>query len=401
MKGKTWVAGFMGIVLIVMAVYMGVNFYANPLGYFTNEKKLDYYYPNDFGRSIKARYILDHKDEIEGVVLGGSKAGAVDTNVLSELSGLRYYNLYSNYGNFADYYRYAKFLIEKVHVKEITIHLSSYETVKYDRTNVGNAYKVAAVTKNRWEQVKEFLSYLVTDWKTMRKTLKNRPNKNPAKADPISSGIRNRNSAVRRIQKDPDASVYSHQLSKYEDRLYKMFYEPNLGQACYEENLDSLRKIKKLCDKSGTKLRIIIGAAFITERYSYECEAYYTYLKEMVDIVGEVWDFSDYNDICMNPYNYYNTRHFTYETGDLMLRTIYGVDHYEGFGKLLTPDIMLDYLSQRKADFLKYKAEFDATGTVALPGREDASCLPMEERSIVYPGTTELPEAAEAQTEAA
>ena len=89
----------------------------NPEGYFTNVQGQPYYYKDDCARAIKAKYLLDHKDEIDGIVIGGSKCGAVDTDQMTEYTGLRYYNMYLNLGNFKDYLSFTKFLVQRVEVK--------------------------------------------------------------------------------------------------------------------------------------------------------------------------------------------------------------------------------------------------------------------------------------------
>ena len=59
-----------------------------------------------------------------------------------------------------------------------------------------------------------------------------------------------------------------------------------------------------------------------------------------------------------------------------MVNTMYGQEHYEGFGVYLTSDNIYSYLDQRRADFQRYKEEFETTGTIALQGMEDESYIP-------------------------
>ena len=89
-KSKRWIAGFLLIVLLAVACYMAVCYRMNAGGYFTNIQGQPYYFKDDFSRAIKTKYILEHKDEIEGIILGGSKCGAVDTDLKTEYTGLHY-----------------------------------------------------------------------------------------------------------------------------------------------------------------------------------------------------------------------------------------------------------------------------------------------------------------------
>ena len=46
---------------------------------------------------------------------------------------------------------------------------------------------------------------------------------------------------------------------------------------------------------------------------------------QLIDMI----DFSDYCDVNMNPYNFFNEKHFTYATSDLMIRTVFGAEKKE------------------------------------------------------------------------
>ena len=95
---------------------------------------------------------------------------------------------------------------------------------------------------------------------------------------------------------------------------------------------------------------------------------------------GEVWDFSDYNRINMNPYNYYDRSHCTKEVSELVMRTALqeGFKGYDGFGQLLTPDNVHEAMQKRKADYEAYKEEYETTGDIVFETIEDDSYIPWE-----------------------
>ena len=383
-RGKTWVVLFLSILLAGIGAFMALNYHANPLGYFTTNKGLDYNWTDDYGRSIKAKYILAHPEEYQGFILGGSKAGAISTELMQEYTGLPYYNLYYNIGNMADYLRYTQFLIDNTQVKEITLHLSSYETLQYERTSQGSAYKVPAALKSDLAaSALEYLSFLMTDVKTTVETLSSRPKKNPQNADSLVTGMKNWRTYLRSFAKDSEAYIAKN-VTKKQERALRSLFKDNTNdtdekkQEARTKGVQAMREIKALCDENGVTLRVIIGASFLDEKYTYECTQYYSYLRELVEICGEVWDFSDYCDVNMNPYNFFNEKHFTYATSDLMIRTVFGAEKKEGFGTLLTKDNIYSYLLQRQADYRRLQEEYEASGTVALQGINDESYIPLE-----------------------
>ena len=383
-RGKTWVVLFLSILLAGIGAFMALNYHANPLGYFTTDKGLDYNWTDDYGRSIKAKYLLKHPGEYQGFILGGSKAGALSTELMEQYTGLPYYNLYYNIGNMADYLRYTQFLLDNTDVREITLHLSSYETLQYERTSQGSAYKVPAALGSDFRQsALEYLSFLMTDVRTTVSTLSSRPKKNPLNADSLTTGMKNWRPYLRSYAKDPDAYVKKNVTKKQESALRTLFLDNTNDEdpqkiEARTRGLEAMRQIKQLCDERGVTLRVIIGASFLDEKYTYECTGYYDYLRELVEICGQVWDFSDYCDVNMNPWNFFNEKHFTYATSDLMIRTVFGEEKKEGFGTLLTENNIYSCLLQRQADYRRLKEEYEATGTVALKDREDDSYIPLE-----------------------
>ena len=378
-NSKRWILGFFLVIAIGCGIYMYVTFHANPIGYFTNELGIDWYSSDDYTRSIKARYILAHKDEIEGVIIGGSKAGILDVDLFEKYTGHKYYNMYFNSGNFSDYLAYTRFLVEKTNVKEITVHLSSFEAKSYSRAYRGNNFELpAVVTGGRVSQAVEFLKYLMTDVNTVRKTLKKRPKTIVKNRDLLADGMRNRRRVTIKFMKDPDAYV-KYLLRDFDECLKKLFSEyAAYTFENYSLNLQALRQMKQLCDRNGVKLKMVIGASFVNDHFQYEWSGYYSYLAQMVDIMGEVWDFSDFNDINMNPYNFYDRKHYSRTVSNLMIRTMYGDDKVEGFGILLTPENVDEYTMARMADYQALKAEYEQTGTIQLQGMDDASFLPWE-----------------------
>ncbi|MCR5161110.1 MAG: hypothetical protein K6C06_05000, partial [Lachnospiraceae bacterium] len=134
-----------------------------------------------------------------------------------------------------------------------------------------------------------------------------------------------------------------------------------------------------LCDDNGITLKLMIGASFLGERYTYECDEYYDYLRQIVEVAGEVWDFSDFCDVNLNPYNFANEKHFNRAVADCMVNIMYGAETKDGFGIILTPENILPYLQKRRADFKNLRAEYLMNGYVELKGMDDPSYIALED----------------------
>ncbi len=377
---KKWVMLYLLILAVGIASYMAVCYKANPLGYFTNLNGTPYFDNEDYARKIKSTYLYEHRGEYEGVLVGGSKCGAVDPALMTQLTGLSYYNMYMNVGNFTDYLRYCTFLVEKCEVREITLMLSGFETKYQDQSDRGNVYQPPAILGgSRFAMLTEFLSYLMTDVHTTVDELKDPASDHIKTSDFLADGMRNRWSIVRSHKKNPEKATRSTVLKNQKNQLKKLFRQSASKQTARPLCLDALQRICTLCKEHDVNLRVIMGPSFLLDKARYECDEYYDYFEDVVRICGSVWDFSDYNRFNMNPYNFYDRSHYSKELAAAMLHRVFGTPQAEGFedfGKLLTKDNVHEAMKQRKTDFEKYLQEYRQTGEVAFYGLADDSYLP-------------------------
>ena len=374
-KGKRWLILFFTIVFVGILGFMAANYIIDPTGYFAVEKGDENIDANGYTRAAKSKYIKKYADEYDAVILGGSKSGVLSTELLSDYTGLSYYNFYIAYGCFEDFLTYANYLIEEIGIREITLHLSSIEVQYYSRAEVNDLYKVPAVVNgNAADLILENLNYLC---RNITSTLEYAAEGNSQKErgmDSLANGERNYSYAYSLREEDADAYLEDYVNPRLENTLKKQFTKKDPSIPAVEQNIEAMKELKQLCDDNDVNLNVIIGPVYIVERAKFECDAYYDYLRELVKIV-DIWDFSDYNDINMNPYNFINEGHYDNAVADLMLKTIYGEESREGFGTLLTEDNIEEYLEKRSADREALREEYLETGSVTLGTMEDESYM--------------------------
>lgn len=381
-KGKKWIIVFIALVAAGMIAFMIANYVIDPVDYFAATSNKETYNPNNYTRKIKTEYIIKRFPDVEGIFLGGSKAGVLDPVRMGHYTGLSYYNLSYTHGNFSDYETWTRFLLEHLdNLKEITIHLSSIEAGYFswyrDVYPADNTGVPAIVTGNLWQLITENLSYLCTDIRTLWKGFKN-PDSGITR-DTLATGQKNWRAAIRRFSEDPAAYLEKNFYSGA-DHFLSMLFDRTASdnEQYYQENLESLERIRDMCAEHGVTLKIVIGASHIYERYQYECEEFFEYLKQIVMITGGIWDFSSYSLLNLNPCNFYEKRHYTTQLGDLEIDIMNGAKDsaaYDNFGIYLTPENVDDYLNQRRSDWAALKEEYETTGTVILPGMDDPSWI--------------------------
>lgn len=377
MTGKKWVTLFVTGILCVVLFIAGMNYFVDPFGYFKGLKG-DYFEYQDsavtYSRHIKAQYVKKHWQEYDAYLVGGSKAAAFSADKLSELDGYRYYNNYISGGNFKDYLYFANHILENCQPKKIVLHISGPEVLNYDRQKLGDIYKIPAELQGE-SQLTEIVEFLMKNVETSFEKLTKKRNI----IYPVTEkGERTIDYYEELRVKNPEAYAKKYVTFKY-DKALRAFFKKTRELPAVDDNLNALREIKENCDKNGVELMVIFGPAFMAERYEYENADYYKYMDDVIDIVGEVWDFSGDCPINRNTSNFYNDSHYNRATANRIIDVIKsntGKEDFlaeDGFGQHVTQKNKSEFIERRKELFEKMKKEFQETGTVALEGYDDNS----------------------------
>ncbi|SFR75214.1 hypothetical protein [Anaeromicropila populeti] len=368
MTGKNWTCSFVAIIIGVLLFIGGTNYFVDPFGYFTNKDGEYHPYSNTDGsytRYIKAQYIANHPDDFDAYIVGGSKVGAISTESLSEMDGYHYYNMWLLSGNFREYELYISFILEHTSAKKIILHISGPEVRRFNREFYGDIYVTPAIVTGK-STLLESLEFLGKNLKTSLEVLRNRwSTKEDTKYYDLETGEINLNKYYDLMAQNRNSYFKNRVMQQYDQRLQQLFYVDRMNNAS-KSSLDAMKRIKLACQEKGVELVVIIGANAITELYEYEGESYWNYLEQIYSIFDGVWDFSGYNSVSMNPYNFYNESHYNGYVADKMLKIISGRDTADDFGEFVTAENAYEHLEKRKEAYYTLKEEFDATGTIDL-----------------------------------
>lgn len=413
---KRWFIAFIAIIVLVLVFIGSYNYIIDPYGYFRFQGG-NYFELNDdyYTRVLKAERIEHFADEYDAYVIGGSKSSGIRADSLEKYDGHKYYNTYIQSGNFEEYEKYINYIFEKDDdVKKILLCISSIEVKSYSRQDMGDTYITPAQVDGR-SKIAEVCKMLMKNIKVANEELEkiDEGKTNPVAYPELPTGERNIGKYYDAVSLDPEwfekrYVLYEQTISEKEKGLEPETYnfDLQLSRLFNEEReqskdmklcLEALRRIKAACDENGTELQVVFVPSFISEMAVYEGPQFWNYYGEVVKIVGDVYDFSDYNDISLNPYNFYNYGHFFYDVGDLMLETMKEGRHvYTGgdsklqsnFGYHVYSDIadsendgselaisVTEYLAQREQQYNILRKEYMADGTVELNGYNDKSNL--------------------------
>lgn len=369
MTAKKWSISFVIIIIIILLGIAILNVIVDPYDYFDGIDGINSnIHDNSYIRVFKANHIKKFGNNYDAYLIGGSKGGCYQSEKLKELDGYNYYNTFITCGNFEEYYIFSKFIIENTNAKKIILNLSGFECLFDVRT--GLKQETPAILTGKSE-IAEFISFLFKNPKLSIDEIRH----SSATDRQNDDGSRNLATYYKNRSKNPEKYVNEKVIYDLDKDLKMMFEKfSTITFSSFPNDINYLRKIVNLCKENNVELLVINSPTPLTSRQDFESEVYINFLAQVAQVT-DFWDFTSYNDINLNPYNFYDDAHAFYEVNELVIDTIKGTNSYEGFGKYVTKDNVYEYLQERRTDFYKLKKEYEETGTVKLGGYEDPSNL--------------------------
>lgn len=369
MTAKKWSISFVIIIIIILLGIAILNVIVDPYDYFDGIDGINSnIHDNSYIRVFKANHIKKFGNNYDAYLIGGSKGGCYQSEKLKELDGYNYYNTFITCGNFEEYYIFSKFIIENTNAKKIILNLSGFECLFDVRT--GLKQETPAILTGKSE-IAEFISFLFKNPKLSMDEIRH----SSATDRQNDDGSRNLATYYKNRSKNPEKYVNEKVIYDLDKDLKMMFEKfSTITFSSFPNDINYLRKIVNLCKENNVELLVINSPTPLTSRQDFESEVYINFLAQVAQVT-DFWDFTSYNDINLNPYNFYDDAHAFYEVNELVIDTIKGTNSYEGFGKYVTKDNVYEYLQERRTDFYKLKKEYEETGTVKLGGYEDPSNL--------------------------
>lgn len=369
MTAKKWSILFVIIIIIILLGIAILNVIVDPYDYFDGIDGINSnIHDNSYIRVFKANHIKKLGNNYDAYLIGGSKGGCYQSEKLKELDGYNYYNTFITCGNFEEYYIFSKFIIENTNAKKIILNLSGFECLFDVRT--GLKQETPAILTGKSE-IAEFISFLFKNPKLSIDEIRH----SSATDRQNDDGSRNLATYYKNRSENPEKYVNEKVIYDLDKDLKMMFEKFSTRTfSSFPNDINYLRKIVNLCKENNVELLVINSPTPLTSRQDFESEVYINFLAQVAQVT-DFWDFTSYNDINLNPYNFYDDAHAFYEVNELVIDTIKGTNSYEGFGKYVTKDNVYEYLQERRTDFYKLQKEYEETGTVKLGGYEEASNL--------------------------
>jgi hypothetical protein len=127
-----------------------------------------------------------------------------------------------------------------------------------------------------------------------------------------------------------------------------------------DDSVYTLNKILQTCKANDIKATVFITPHNYSWINKFKVDAYLDYLKAIASVT-DFWDFSGYNTITLNNYNYYEGSHYLSRVSKLMAGRIFNdrtVNIPKDFGYHLNLNNINDYIQYKKSEIAAYEERF-------------------------------------------
>lgn len=342
MSAKKWCITTALAVVLVAAALAAFNLFTDPFGALRFGKNDWYSYSETLNpRVAKIGYLAEHGDEYDAYIVGCSSTSSYPVDALERYTGHRFYNMIVYGSDLLDTEQTVDYLLKHKKVEHIVVNLYLSNGQKYD-------YEDDPYTGSMHPAVDGssafafYMKYLFADPRYGWEKLEAR--RNDGFLAQSFDVFDEKSGAYDKRKRDAEPI---NSLSEYL-RRYPEFTDYNAsiyGLSIFEENKQSLLRIRKACEEAEVELTVILSPMYY-KYYEYlpeeDIRAFYTAVAEAVDF----WDFS-ISSVSYDPRYFYDATHLRNDVGDMAIARIFGdEEHYipEDFGALVTAENVEEHL---------------------------------------------------------
>jgi len=362
---RNWLITFIASFLIGCIFVFSINYLIDPYGAF-GDKVLNM---NSYGleynsRLAKIPYLDKNYEKFDTYILGGSKVGALLPEDIDKAYGAKSYNMMMTMGEFDAYEKTIDYIIDNYDPKRIILQLSVLE-IKYfgEREALSSRlnYKVSDLSPFGYfyEYGKLNLEESVNKLYTFaEKTDDYDKDANIS----ILTGVQNRDSVIKKIAKRKEkfyrkedyetlkATEHTDVKAKSDGSKIKFtsFTSSTKGKRNFvkiDKSLEALQKIVDKCNENNVEFVLLSAPTCNKEFEIYPADKLKDYMTKIAEICP-YWNFTGYNEISYNYWNFYDVNHYRIPFGRMMLTKMTGTEYDDmkvkdvpkDYGVFITPE---------------------------------------------------------------
>lgn len=307
---KKLIAKFLVFSLILGIVFIPVNYIIDPYNIFHWDSPVDNgVEPNK--NFIKTKYVINNPDKFDSFLFGSSRAGFMDIDYLSELTGDKWYDMASSEAVVKEHVNTLKVLLKNgVKPKNVFVMVDDIAAFVDPAMHVNMLYRVPYPTGGVVSKLEFYVKYcdLFTTAESLN-VIKEHISEDPDYAD------RFRRTGTERLDKE---TYFDPTLPQFQEGYWADYYEYRVPEA-----LDDMRALVELCKTNNIKLTVVTNPLYYLTYERAVQNGYLDYIEGLADIT-EFYNFSSLSEITLDYMNYYETSHFTPDVSRMMIAVTQG-----------------------------------------------------------------------------
>ena len=342
MKAKRWCLMFLGSVVLLAVLLMGLNVLTDPFGAF-GDPIFQWWSYNETNnpRIAKMAYLAGHHQEYDSYVVGCSSTSSFPVEVLERYTGGKFYNGIVYGADMEDTERMVDYLLDHCEVKNIVVNVHIVNALHYAEDE-GTLMSRMPASLSGENPVSYYARYLFADPKYAFAKLKALREDTwlPQTFDVFDEKRGDYDKRGRDVE--PIGGMESY-LEAYP--AFRNYPSYTVTMEYIEENVAAVARMKARCEAAGVTFLAVSPTNYADYLKLYRAEDVEAYFRALA-AVTDFWDFS-YNAVSFDPRYFYDESHFRNAVGEMMFAVIYGDDSVyrpQGFGTLVTADSVEDFL---------------------------------------------------------
>ena len=352
-----WLIATFSLILIFAILIILVNLWDDSYGVrlilFSKKNEITQtYYQNGLNqRMLNAEIVFRSPQKFDSFLFGSSRVGVID---VSGIKRGRFYNMSYSRGLPAEHLAIIKaFLKKRVEIKNVVIGLDDFCFNLSATENKNELSNIMHPDANGPNRVSIFAMYFFRNPRLSKlEWWFNRTFKGRIKEELVIN-----NNGLNLSWREKEKLFYATGKPIFQDDVRK--YEPvKYDPRQVQEAFAAIGELIKLSQKHNFSLIFFISPLYET-LYLINAQAMMDVKKRLAQMT-DYYDFSGFNSVTTNAVNYYETSHYRYLVGDMIIKNLYdgGINVPDDFGVLVTRKNINQHIQKQEFELEKYKSEY-------------------------------------------
>lgn len=353
LSAKTWLRGLTALLATMLLCLMAANFIIDPFGLF-GSTFLDQEGAIGNIRFKKIEYLKEHNARYDAYIFGSSRAGVIPLETFAKhLPQKSFYNMSVPNSNIWDQLRHVHYFIDSgFPVDFIFLQYDIDSIYRYEKDKFLFHPHPEVIDKNLYLYLlKSLVIYPEGDWKNRLRQASGPRKLNIA----MENGVFDMIYVEQKFKADPEGFIEA--VEEFQSNpLRKNFFDRQL----IARKKADLQRIKDLCRTNNITLIVATTPYNQIKMDGLNKQGYLAELAALAEVT-DFWDFSGYNEVTTNNFNYYEESHYRPHVAQWMAARIFGKTDQHGppadFGHKVTSVNIGRHLQKRQQEIAERDAQ--------------------------------------------